>query len=205
MKKWITENVYFRFLYFSVACFFFLLSLIFGFFFIFEVFEVLFYAIRYYKWKNTNTLHYWVSGHWSWLNRQIKIEIMKIRVIAYFNFNFVNKTADHWTIHALLCSSPGLPLASAPAAGGPPYIPPRGPPLPPRPRINGNPPRPRPRGLPRVISDSRAVIIGLYCLLPLPTPGIFFLFGYIVIWRPLNNVPSKLKAFDAVSALTNST
>ena len=83
--------------------------------------------------------------------------------------------------------------------------PPRGGPPLPLPRMNGKPPRPRPLGLPRVIIDINACIIGLYYLGPLPIPTIFFLLGCIVIQRPLNSVPSKRNAFCAVSAFSNST
>lgn len=114
---------------------------------------------------------------------------------------------DFLLAHALLYSSAVL-LPSAAFVRSPCCDlskPPRGGPPLPLPRVNGKPPRPRPLGLPRVIIDIKACIIGLYYLGPLPIPTIFFLFGCIVICRPLNSVPSNRSAFCAVSALSNST
>jgi len=120
--------------------------------------------------------------------------------------NMVTVT-DFLLAHALLYSSAVL-LPSAAFVRSPCCDlskPPRGGPPLPLPRMNGKPPRPRPLGLPRVIIDIKACIIGLYYLGPLPIPTIFFLFGCIVICRPLNSVPSNRSAFCAVSALSNST
>lgn len=101
-----------------------------------------------------------------------------------------------WSAGAVLVLSPCCYLSGWP---------PRGAPLPPRPRGNGNPPRARPLGPPLPIILMTSCIIGLYYFEPRPRPGMFLRLGYIVICRPLKRVPFNYSALLATSAVSNST